>query len=80
MKDADKLVSQTVDKIHGFADDLNGQVERFKGHTYDGVYTTVALLAEQYGVKRGGEKDNITLTSLDGLKRVRIMAAIRLPS
>lgn len=75
VKDADKLISQTVDKIHGFADELNGQVERFKGHTYDDVYTTVALLAEQYGVKRGGEKGNITLTSFDGLKRVRISIA-----
>lgn len=75
VKDADKLITQTVTKIHAFADDLNGQVERFKGHTYDDVYTTVALLAEQYGVTRGGEKGNITLTSFDGLKRVRISIA-----
>lgn len=75
IKDADKLITQTVDKIHDFADALNSQVERFKGHTYDDVYTTVALLAESYGVKRGGEKGNITLTSFDGLKRVRISIA-----
>lgn len=75
VKDSDKLITQTVNKIHGFADELNGKVERFKGRTYEDVFTTVDLLAEQYGLKRGGTKGNITLTSFDGLKRVRISIA-----
>jgi Protein of unknown function (DUF3164) len=78
VKDADKLITQTVGKIHDFAVDLSETVGRFKGHTFDDVYTTVALLAESYGVKRGGDKGNITLTSFDGLKRVSIKVAQQL--
>lgn len=78
VKDADRLITQTVEKIHTFAVEERDRIARFKGHTFDDVYTTVALLAESYGVKRGGDKGNITLTTYDGLKRVSIKVADQL--
>ena len=78
VKDADRLITQTVEKIHAFAVEERDRIARFKGHTFDDVYTTVALLSETYGVKRGGDKGNITLTTYDGLKRVSIKVADQL--
>ena len=65
-----KLEDQTVRKIIGHALDLNAQIGRFRGHTFDDVNTFVDLLAEQYGGKRGGKKGNVTLTSYDGTLKV----------
>ena len=78
VSDADRLMTETVNTILGFADDLSAQIGRFKGHTFDDVYTTRDLLAERYGLRRGGEKGNITLTRFDGLARVSIKVAEQL--
>lgn len=72
VSDADKLMSETVDTILRFADDLAAQLSRFKGHTFDDVYTTRDLMAEKFGITRGGEKGNITLTHFNGLSRISI--------
>jgi hypothetical protein len=76
--DADKLMTETVNTILGFADELAARIGRFKAHTFDDVYTTRDLMAERYGAKRGGEKGNITLTRFDGLARVSIKIADQL--
>lgn len=73
--DSDKLIDQTVRTIVDYADALAAQVARFKGHTFDDVNLTVELLGEKYGVKRGGEKGNVTLTSFDGCKKVEVQVA-----
>lgn len=72
VKDADKLEDQTVRKIIGFAEPLAAQVARFRQHSFDDVDALIALLDEQYGVKKGGQKGNITLTSFDGLMKVSV--------
>lgn len=72
VSDADKLIDDVVTKIVDFADELSARISRFKGHTYDDVNTTIELLAEKYGVRRGGAKGNITLTSFDGLTKVEV--------
>lgn len=68
----DLLQDQTVRKILGYAEELNAQINRFKGHTFDDVATFVDLLREKYGVAKGGQKGNVTLTSFDGCLKVQI--------
>lgn len=72
VKPQDKLRDQTVRKIIAFAEELNGRIERFRGHTFDDVMTYVDLLAEQYNTKLGGEKGNTTITSYDGCYKVTV--------
>jgi hypothetical protein len=75
---ADRLMTETVNTIFQHADELFAKIGRFKAHVFDDVYTTRDLMAEQYGLKRGGAKGNITLTRFDGLARVSIKIADRL--
>lgn len=70
VRDQDKLVDDTVQRIMGFAADLSAQMGRFKGHTFDDVATCTDLLAELHGAARGGPKGNVTLTSFDGCQKV----------
>lgn len=67
-----RLEDQTVRKIIGHALDLNAQLSRFRGHTFDDVNSFIDLLSEQYGGKRGGTKGNVTLTSYDGTLKVSV--------
>lgn len=71
----DALMTQTVEKIVSFADQLAAQIGRFKGHCYDDIATMIDLMAERYGARPGGPKGNITLTSFDGTKKVVIQVA-----
>lgn len=73
-----KLEDETVRKIVGFASDLNAQIARFRGHTFDDVVSFVELLEQEYGGKRGGAKGNITLTSYDGCLKVQVQVADQL--
>lgn len=72
VKPADKLEDQLVQKCLGYADELSARIARFKGHTFDDVGAFMDLLREEYGVTRGGQKGNITLTSYDGCQKVQI--------
>ncbi len=70
VKPQERLEDQTVKTIIGFARDLNAQIARFRGHTFDDVASFMDVLAEQYGGKKGGAKGNVTLTSYDGCLKV----------
>lgn len=72
VKPEHRLEDQTVRKIIGHALDLNAQLTRFRGHTFDDVNSFIDLLAEQYGGKRGGAKGNVTITSYDGTLKVTV--------
>ncbi len=72
VKPEHRLEDQTVRKIIGHALDLNAQLVRFRGHTFDDVNSFIDLLAEQYGGKRGGAKGNVTITSYDGTLKVTV--------
>ncbi len=78
VKPADKLVDQTVRKILGYAIELNAQIARFRGHTFDDIVTCMSLLAEQYGAKLGGEKGNVTLSTFDGCMKVQVQVSDRI--
>lgn len=72
VKATDQLIDETVRRIMGFAVALSEQVSRFKAHTFDDIGALASLLDQEYGVKLGGKKGNMILTSFDGLLRVEI--------
>ena len=71
----DQLQDETVRKIIGYAQALSDQVARFKAHTFQDLGDFEALLAQEYGVTRGGEKGNKTFLSYDGLYKVQVQVA-----
>ena len=77
VKPADKLEDETVRKIIGHAADLSAQIERFKAHTMDDLAGLDALLEQDYGlVKKGNRgKGNRTYMTFDGLMRVTVQIA-----
>lgn len=77
VKPADKLQDETVRKVISFAQGLSGQIQRFKEHTMGDLTALDALLEQDYGlVKRGNKgKGNRTYLSFDGLFRVQVAIA-----
>ncbi|MBI1386657.1 MAG: DUF3164 family protein [Rhizobiales bacterium] len=77
VKPADLLEDQTVDKIIGFGKELEAQIGRFKGHTFEDISEFLGLINEQYGVTKRGLKGrgNVQLTSFDGSKRVLVQVS-----
>lgn len=69
------LEDETVRKIMVYAQELSAQIQRFKQHTLSDVGSFMALLAQNYGVTRGGVKGNVTLQSYDGLLKVQVAVA-----
>ena len=52
------LEDEMVRKIMGYAMALSAQLTRFKGHTVTDLGEFDALLAQEYGLKKGGAKGN----------------------
>lgn len=75
VSDVDKMKDDVIETILGHAKPLSEQIARFKGHTFDDVYTFVDLVKEKYGAKVGGKKGNIELVSFDGCSKVQISVA-----
>ena len=67
----DDLVLSIVAKAKAHAE----QILAFKNSTFDDIAAFVSMSAEQYNVKIGGEKGNVTLTSFDG--RYKVVRAIQ---
>jgi len=72
---ADLLEHETVLQIAGYGLALSEQVERFKAHTFEDLGAFEALLAQEYGAKKGGAKGNKTFMSYDGLWKVQVQVA-----
>ena len=71
-----KLEDQMVRSILTYAEELSGQIARFKAHTYDDCMAFLAVLADKYGVSnRAGKKGNVTFSSFDGLMKVEVRIA-----
>lgn len=77
VKPADKLQDDQVRKIMGFAIGLSEQVARFKAHTMADLASLDALLEQEHGlVKRGNKgKGNRTYMTVDGLFKVTVQVA-----
>lgn len=74
VKPIDKLRDQLVRDLCGRAESKQAELIQFKLGTMADVEAMVLTSMEQYGVKTGGDKGNITLMSFDGkLKVVRQM-------
>lgn len=74
VKDIDKLRHQVVTDLCTMAEKSRDGLAEFKAHAMQEVAALVSTSMEQYGVKAGGEKGNVTLISFDGrYKLVRQM-------
>ncbi|WOI47711.1 DUF3164 family protein [Acidovorax sp. BLS4] len=74
VKDIDKLRHQVVVDLCRMAEQHQSSLSLFKAHAMQEVAALVATSMEQYGVRAGGEKGNVTLPSYDGkYKLVRQM-------
>ena len=75
VKDIDKLRDQVVRELCQMADERSQGLREFKLDSMQNVAALVTTSMEQYGVKAGGEKGNVTLFSYDGTyKIIRQMA------
>lgn len=69
------LEDQTVRKCIAYAQDLNAQISRFRGHTAGDLAALDEILSEQYQAKIGGKKGNRTYQTYDGLMRVQVQVS-----
>lgn len=72
IKPQEMLEHETVHKVMGFAVALSEQIARFKGHTFEDLGSFDALLAQEYGLTKGGPKGNRTYRSFDGLLEIEL--------
>ncbi|PZO64582.1 MAG: sulfate transporter [Paracoccus denitrificans] len=73
-----KLRDELVRKEFGFALAISDQISRFRAHVINNLEGFDALMAQEYGVKVGGEKGNRTYTSYDGLWRIEVKVQPRI--
>ena len=66
VKPQHKLEDEMVRSLFQMAVPLNAQMVTFKATVLDAVTSFRDLLAEEYGVHRGGTKGNMTFRSYDG--------------
>ncbi|UCX05449.1 DUF3164 family protein [Shewanella glacialimarina] len=71
IKAVDKLRDEVVMSIVGFAKELRQSMVKFKLVTMAQIDDFSDLSASEYGVKVGGSKGNVLLTSFDGKYQVR---------
>lgn len=70
VKPIDKLRDQLVKDLCGKAEVKSADTAKFKLGTMADVHAFIETSAEQYGVKAGGKKGNVTLMSFDGKQKV----------
>lgn len=66
-KQRDELVQEIVERAYA----VNTALESFKDQTTGDIEAFVALSAEKYNAKMGGQKGNLTLMSFDGRFKVQ---------
>lgn len=74
VKDIDKLRDRLVCDIVAEWIKVQADLKKFKQRLMDDINTFVAMSAEQYDVRLGGSKGNVSLVSFDG--RFRLQLAI----
>jgi len=70
VKPIDRLRDQTIANIVAAAKKLSAQIAAFKGQSFSDIETFIAMSLEQYQVRVGGGKGNVTLVSFDGRFKV----------
>lgn len=72
VKPIDKLSDQAVRMMMSYAEALSAQVGRFKAHCFNDVAELQATISEQYDAKLGGQKGNLTISTIDGCMKVQV--------
>ena len=72
VKDIDKRRDETVRRIAAEAEKMKGVLIEFKNKIRDDINAFVDLSAKQYGIKLGGKKGNIALTTYDARYKLLI--------
>lgn len=75
VKPEHKMENDLVLDLFGKAKQLHDAMAQFKIAATDDIEAFLALLAERYQLKKGGQKGNITLLSYDGLTKVQVAVA-----
>jgi len=75
IKPIDRTRDELVQELVRQAILMNGTLAEFKGRVFADLNAFVELSAEQYGVKFGGKKGNITLYTFDGRYKVQVAIA-----
>ncbi|HZZ04616.1 DUF3164 family protein [Paraburkholderia sp.] len=70
VKPIDQLRDQTVESLVGDAKKLQAQMVDFKARVFTEIAAFVEASHEQYGVKVGGNKGNVTLVTFNGQYKV----------
>lgn len=68
----DLLKDEMVLKFVAQAEELSHAHEAFKREVFSQAHDLIALIAEDYGVKVGGTKGNVTLSSYDNKSKIQI--------
>lgn len=71
IKPVDLLRDELVVKIATKAKEINQLMAQFKGASFGDVESLIEVSAEEYDVKIGGNKGNVTLHSFDGQFKVQ---------
>jgi hypothetical protein len=72
VKEIDRLRDEAVRRIAGEAIKMKDILTDFKGRIRDDIISFVEKSAGQYGVKWGGKKGNVSLTTYDGQFKLMI--------
>ena len=74
VKDIDILRDQTVQDIMQKTFVMRDTLQQFKQEVWSNIQEFLELSAEQHGVKFGGKKGNVTLTTYDG--KYKLLVAV----
>ena len=75
VKEIDLLRHQTVSTLVENAKTLQATIAENKKNAFDDFTTFLSISADQYGVKLGGSKGNVSLVSYDGKYKVQLAIA-----
>ncbi|MBI1214527.1 MAG: DUF3164 family protein [Alphaproteobacteria bacterium] len=75
VKAEDRLENDFVLELFAKAQAISGELADFKKTAFEVTDVFMQLLAEQYHVKKGGKKGNVTFTSYDGMTKIQVSNA-----
>lgn len=75
IKPIDRARDELVQELARQAKGVSGNLRDFKAKVFADINAFVDLSGEQYGVKLGGKKGNLTLFSFDGSLKVQVAIA-----